>query len=332
MKSQNKHQTPHLQFVAVFGQRICVPVLCAMLYSTTLTGQHQKPGLDETYFRMIIGYLASDSMKGRLPGTVEENRTAGFIAEQLKLAGCKPLKKKFIHPFTYSNPDTVLTTSAGNVLGVIDTRSAYCIVVSAHYDHIGMGKHHSKAPFSKQIHNGADDNASGVALLLGLAGWCSQNKHLLNYDVVFAAFSGEEDGLHGSDVFVRSGITDTSKILCNLNFDMLGRLDLLRPVLRIDGATDFAGWNKVLPADSAKGFLVLRRSNLIKGGSDHCNFSDRHIPALLITTGLHNDYHTPEDDETRINYAGMNAIAEYLRMLMLNLQGRKKLAQEFYAC
>lgn len=303
-----------------------------LLCSSALHAQQVKPGLDEAYFRQVIGFMAGDSMKGRLPGTAEEKRAADFIAAQLKLAGCKPLKKKFIQPFSYQGPDSALTHSAGNVLGKIDTRSAYCIVVSAHYDHIGMGKHHSKAPFSKQIHNGADDNASGVALLLGLAGWCSQNKHLLNYDVVFAAFSGEEDGLHGSDLFVRCGLADTSKILCNLNFDMLGRLDLLRPLLRIDGATDFSGWNTVLPPDSANGFLVMRRANLIKGGSDHCNFSDRHIPALLITTGLHSEYHTPEDDESRINYAGMNAIGEYLRTLMLNLQRRKNLAQEFYAC
>jgi hypothetical protein len=320
------------RFASILRLRTGLAALFVLLYSSALYSQNVKPGLDEAYFRKVISYLAADSMKGRLPGTTEEKRAAIFIAEQLKLAGCKPLKKKFIHPFDYTNPDSARINSAGNVLGVIDTRSAYCIVVSAHYDHIGMGRHHSKAPFSKQIHNGADDNASGVALLLGLAGWCGQNKHLLNYDVVFVAFSGEEDGLHGSDIFVRSGIADTSKILCNLNFDMLGRLDLLRPVLRIDGATDFTGWNDVLPADSANGFLVLRRSNLIKGGSDHCNFSDRHIPALLITTGLHNDYHTPEDDETRINYFGMNAIGEYLRMLMLNLQRRKNLVQEFYAC
>ncbi|MCU0435133.1 MAG: M28 family peptidase [Bacteroidia bacterium] len=306
--------------------------LILWLCSSFAHAQQVKPGLHENYFRQVISYLASDSMKGRLPGSEEEKRAAAFIAAQLKLAGCKPIKKKFIHPFTYQNPDSAQITSAGNVLGIIDTRSPYCIVVSAHYDHIGSGRHHSKAPFSKQIHNGADDNASGVALLLGLAGWCNQNKHLLNYDVVFAAFSGEEDGLFGSDVFVRSGITDTSKILCNLNFDMLGRLDLLRPLLRIDGATDFAGWQNVLPPDSAKGFQVLQRSNLIKGGSDHCNFSDRHIPALLITTGLHSEYHTPDDDESRINYQGMSYIGEYLRTLMLNLQNRKNLQVEFHAC
>ncbi|MGL5889998.1 MAG: M28 family peptidase, partial [Bacteroidia bacterium] len=75
-----------------------------------------------------------------------------------------------------------------------------------------------------------------------------------------------------------------------------------------------------------------RKRNLIAGGSDHCNFSDRHIPALLITTGLNSEYHTPSDDVERINFTGMVSLAGYFKELLLNLHRRKNLAQEFFAC
>jgi hypothetical protein len=309
-------------------------LLLLLFFTVQLHAQRNAvmPGLTEDYFRFVVNTLAHDSMKGREVGTAQEKSSARFIASEMKRAGCKFIRKKPLQPFTYKDPDSVMIQSAGNVIGKIDTRSKYSIVVSAHYDHIGKGRHHSKAPFTLQIHNGADDNSSGVAMLLGLAAWCKQNASLLNYDMIFVAFSGEEDGLHGSDFFVKSGICDTAAILCCLNFDMIGRLDLLRPILRIDGASDFAGWDSILPNDSANGFNVMRRRNIIAGGSDHCNFSDRHIPALLITTGLHSDYHTPADDADRINFKGMVNIAEYLREFLLNLHRRKKLAQEFFAC
>ncbi|MGL5890868.1 MAG: M28 family peptidase, partial [Bacteroidia bacterium] len=121
------------------------------------------PGLTEDYFRFVINRLAHDSMKGREVGTPQEKSSAVFIAAELKRAGCKFIRKKPFQPFEYNGPDSVMINSSGNVIGRIDTRSKYSIVVSAHYDHIGNGKHHSKAPFSLQIHNGADDNSSGVA-------------------------------------------------------------------------------------------------------------------------------------------------------------------------
>lgn len=290
------------------------------------------PGISEEYFRFVTNTLAHDSMKGREVGTSQEKSSATFIAAEMKRAGCSFIRKKPFQPFSYKGPDSLIIHSAGNVIGKVETRSNYALIISAHYDHIGYGKHHSKAPFSAQIHNGADDNSSGVAMLLGLAAWCKQNKNLLNYDMIFVAFSGEEDGLLGSDYFIKSGICDTSKILCCLNLDMIGRLDLIRPIFRIDGALDFNGWNTVLPNDSANGFNVIRRRNIIAGGSDHCNFSDRHIPALLFTTGLHGEYHTPADDLEKLNYTGMLYIADYLKQLLLNLHRRKNLALEFYAC
>lgn len=292
--------------------------------------EKEKPACTENYFRYVVGTLAHDSMKGRLPGTAEESKTGKFIAGEFKNAGCKLKKKNTYFPFDYTAPDSsTVVHSFGNVMAKINTKSDYAIIITAHYDHIGIGKHHSRAPFTNGIHNGADDNASGVAMMLALAGWCNEHKKELKYDMIFIAFSGEEDGLFGSVNYLRSGITDTSKILCNLNFDMVGRLDLMRPILRIDGALEHAAWDSVFPPDSANGFNVHRRLNLIPGGADHCSFLDLHIPAVLITTGLHSEYHTPYDDMDKINFQGMTFIAGYIQKTLQNIFKRQDIPSLF---
>jgi Zn-dependent M28 family amino/carboxypeptidase len=279
------------------------------------------PYPEESYFKYVISTLAHDSMEGRLPGTVHEKKAAAFIESEFKKTKCVPLKKKqYQFPFSYKNPDSVVVQSAGNVLGKIETKSERCIVISAHYDHIGYGKHHSNDPFSKKIHNGADDNASGVAMLLSLAGWYSVHRDSLQYDIVFAAFSGEEDGLFGAKEFLRSGIIDTSMIICNINLDMVGHLDKTRPLLMAESAFIFRQWDTLLPADSAQFFLIERSGTLFKDGADHNVFLNAGIPAILFSTGLTEFYHRPGDDEGTINYIGMMYINAYLRKTINNVQ------------
>jgi len=298
----------------------------------TLSAQNKTvlPDINESYYKYIVSILASDSMKGRLCGTKEEKASAEFILSEMKKTGCKSLKNTFIFPFQYKSPDSVsVILSNGNVIGRINTKSKNSIVISAHYDHIGLGQFHSRVPFSHGIHNGADDNASGVALMLSLSEWCNKNKNKLKYDVIFAAFSGEEDGLYGSESFINSNLLDTSKIICCINFDMVGRMDIQRPMIRIDGALDFNGWNLILPSDSADGFIVQRSKNEIISGADHCTFLDKHIPAILITTGLHSEYHTPNDDIELINFKGLTLLANYIKELLMNLNKNDEYEKNF---
>jgi Zn-dependent M28 family amino/carboxypeptidase len=258
-------------------------------------------------------------MKGRLPGTQGEMKSADYIAEELKRIGCKPLKRKrFVHPFDYT-ADATLIHSYGNVVGRINTRSDQCVIITAHYDHIGNGYHHSKDPFNHSIYNGADDNASGVAMLLAMAEWCFTHRKELKYDVIFAAVSGEEDGLFGSAELLRCKYIDTSSIVCNINFDMVGHLDLLRPLLIAEGVAIYPIWNNVLPRDTTTDFTVVRRAVQYKDGSDHCTFINAKIPAILLTTGTTQFYHRPSDDANTINYKGMVSIGWYVKELLLNL-------------
>jgi hypothetical protein len=284
------------------------------------------PQCSEEYFRFVVGTLANDSMKGRLPGTKEELQSATFIEQQFKNAGCKPLqKKKFSYPFDFKNPDSVIVHSSGNIIAKIDSKSEYCIVISAHYDHIGYGKFHSNDPFSHAIHNGADDDASGIAMMLGLAGWCKKKSKELQYDIVFIAFSGEEDGLFGSKYFLSQNLIDTSKIICDLNFDMVGHLDHIRPILEMEGALETKAWDSILPNDTTKQFIAERELIVLKGGADHCTFINAHIPAILISTGLTGYYHRPEDDIGSINFPGMLAISDYVKEILLTLNRKKEL-------
>lgn len=279
-----------------------------------------QPDCSETYYRFVITALANDSMEGRLPGTEAEKKSAGFIARELERMNCQPLfKKDYFTPFTYINPDSVLTRSAGNVVATIESKNRACVVIGAHYDHLGMGRHHSRAPFTQAIHNGADDNASGVAMMLSLADWCRQNKNSLPYSVILIAYSGEEDGLWGSKYFLDSGLTDTSAIYCYINLDMVGRLNTANPILKTEGLPEYPELAAWLMPDSLAGFSVRKCDPILKDGSDNYTFETHRIKGLSFTTGLTEQYHRPEDDADRINYSGMVQISRYLRHLLLQI-------------
>lgn len=303
-------------------------ILLLLLVTVGLHAQRTAPlpSTSEIYFRYVIETLAHDSMNGRLPGTPEEKKSAEFIATELKQTGSEPLKRKrFFYPFDYTGPDSSLIHSCGNVIAKVNTPSRYCIVITAHYDHIGRGEHHSNDPFDHGVHNGADDNASGVAVLIALSAWCNANQPQLQYDVIFAALSGEEDGLFGSKEFLRSRCIDTSKIICNINLDMVGHLDLKRPMIVAEGALLFSAWDSILPRDTNQYFFVQRTKVEVKGGSDHCTFIDAGIPAVLITTGITMHYHKATDEVQTINFPGAVNICNYVETVLASLQRRKEL-------
>jgi Zn-dependent M28 family amino/carboxypeptidase len=275
----------------------------------------------ESYYKYVISTLAHDSMEGRLPGTTAEKKCAAFIVNEFKRSGCRPLApKKYLYPFTYLNPDTLPTLTAGNIIAKIETKSKRCIIVGAHYDHIGMGKHHSRAPFAKAIHNGADDNASGVAMLLSLAAWCRQHQKEMNYDMIFVAYAAEEDGLWGSAELLKGRLIDTATIYTYLNFDMLGSLNQLNPILKTEGLLEYPELDSALPPDSTAGFNIRKYDPIFTGGSDNYSFQLHHIPGIAFSTGLTGQYHRPGDDADLINYQGMVKISAYLKGVIMGLQ------------
>ena len=186
------------------------------------------------------------------------------------------------------------------------------IVIGGHYDHLGMGGQGSgsRKPDTNAVHNGADDNASGTSAMLDLAARFSKLRPNSDYNFIFVAFTGEEMGLLGSSWFVNHPPVDLKKIKLMVNFDMVGRLNA-KHTLSVGGVGTFADAEKILKQDVDTNLLKLAFSKEGYGPSDHASFYSDSIPVLYFNTGVHGDYHTPEDDYDKINCEGMRLISDY---------------------
>lgn len=202
--------------------------------------------------------------------------------------------------------------STGNIVAVKRAeRAAGAIVIGAHYDHLGMGGKGSGSmrPNSKQVHNGADDNASGVAAVLEIARLLSVDK-FSNYDIVFALFGAEERGLLGSQSLADT-LGKISKLpLFMINLDMVGRMRDNK--VQIGGAGTFRGADSVFNIINSRYGLTISLSKEGTGPSDHSSFYSKGVPVAYFTTGVHQEYHTPDDDENLINYQGLSILVNYI--------------------
>jgi Zn-dependent M28 family amino/carboxypeptidase len=197
-----------------------------------------------------------------------------------------------------------------NVAAYIDNNAKFTAVIGAHFDHLGYGEPGSSlyAGKDKQVHNGADDNASGTAGLLQIAKWIKKDK-LKNYNYLFVNFSAEELGLLGSKAFVKDMKLDSTTISYMINMDMIGRLNDSTHALTIGGVGTSPIWYSFI-ASAKKDFKVSLDSSGV-GPSDHTSFYYAGIPVLFLFTGLHSDYHKPSDDADKINYKGEVTVLKY---------------------
>ncbi|MDX1349792.1 MAG: M20/M25/M40 family metallo-hydrolase, partial [Putridiphycobacter sp.] len=209
-----------------------------------------------------------------------------------------------------------------NIIGFIDNKKAKTIVIGAHYDHLGYGAEGSLSDAKNEIHNGADDNASGVAAMLSLA------KKLygkpLSTNVLFIAFSGEEKGLWGSNYFVKNATINKEDIKYMINMDMVGRLDSNKR-LAIYGIGTSPDFPPVLEETNVFGFKNTYDSSGV-GPSDHTSFYLEDIPVLHFFTGQHKDYHRPSDDTEFINFAGLAMVTDYIESIILKLDATETIA------
>jgi aminopeptidase YwaD len=212
-----------------------------------------------------------------------------------------------------------------NVVAVIpgndETLKNEYVVVGGHYDHLGMGGpgSGSRAVDTIAIHNGADDNASGVSVVIQLAEkMAAERKN--KRSVIFAAFGAEEMGLVGSKAFTANPPVESDKIVGMFNFDMVGRLDSTSNGLSI-GGTKTSLETETLLNDLNTGFELAMSPEGV-GPSDHASFYLQNIPVFFISTGAHSDYHTPNDDAEFINYKGMKKVAEYSYLLLNEVTNR----------
>lgn len=274
-----------------------------------------------------ISFLASDELEGRLTGSKNEQKAAHYIENILKELGLKPYKNnEYQQKFEYSltlNHDGILKEKENtgiNVIGYLDNQANKTIVIGAHYDHLGMNEHgQSTDPKGTgQIHNGADDNASGVAAVLELARMLSENETQEEANYLFAFFSGEEDGLIGSKYLAKNIKSDYPHIQAMINLDMIGRLDADKN-LTIGGVGTNPNFGKIIEQYTPAGFHITIDSSGV-GPSDHTSFYLKDIPVLFFFTGTHQDYHKPSDDEHLINYYGVKTITDYIFKIVRNIE------------
>ena len=220
-------------------------------------------------------------------------------------------------------------TATKNVIGVLEGSGPHAeesVVLGGHYDHLGRGglTSGSLAFLSRDIHNGADDNASGTSMVLELARRLGARKDPLPRRVVFMAFSGEERGLLGSAYYVQHPLYPLSSTVMMFNCDMVGRLNDKSELTMIGTGTSPGLGSLVDVLGKSAGLTIKQVAGMTDGfgGSDHQSFYPKGIPVLFAFTGVHRDYHRPSDDSDLINYTGMARIADYLELLLLDVTRR----------
>ncbi|KYG79481.1 peptidase M28 [Roseivirga seohaensis] len=280
-----------------------------------------------------IAYLADDKLEGRAIGTEGEQLAAEYIAAAFKKYGLEPKGTDgYMQPFNVkkaTNPheEAVIGDAEGgitgrNVVGYIDNGAENTVVIGAHFDHLGYGEEGSLYRGEKAIHNGADDNASGTAAMIQLARILKNKGKDKNY--LFMAFSGEENGLWGSNYFSKNSTIDLGSVDYMINMDMVGRMNEEK-TLAINGVGTSPVWmDKIEAANTDTLKLVTSESGI--GPSDHTSFYLQDLPVLHFFTGQHEDYHRPSDDADKINYHGIVKVVRLIERLVLSLDQEEKIA------
>jgi aminopeptidase YwaD len=211
------------------------------------------------------------------------------------------------------------TTS--NIIGKLDGSDplfkGQCVVLGAHMDHLGMGGQGSLLPDTVAIHPGADDNASGTAGLLELAQYFSAHRQELKRTVVFISFSGEEEGLLGSDYYVNNPLFPVDSTIAMINMDMIGRLR--DSTLVVEGMGTSPQWEKIVREENRDSLFHLKLKPDGFGPSDHSSFYAKNIPVMFFFTNLHGDYHRPTDTWEKINFSGEQTVVRYVSRVSLDL-------------
>ncbi len=250
--------------------------------------------------------------------------TQSAAAAMLRKAGLPPLRRLQQEideggaPVAHE-PKEAVTVSGGftaddrtipikNVVGVVEGKKAdEFIVVGAHYDHVGNGEYGSS--YGRAIHNGADDNGSGTTTVLALAEAFARSPEKPERSIIFMAFTAEELGLVGSRHFSDNPPIPLAQIVAMVNLDMVGRVR--EDKLFVGGWNSAAVFDGILKSTDENSPLVLEdMGDAFSNRSDHYSFMRHKIPAVFFFSGLHEEYHSPDDDAHRINFDGMELTAE----------------------
>ena len=311
-------------------------IIFSLVFTLALETHAQK----QDDMRQAVEYLASQELGGRFPGTAGDTLASKYIVSQLRGQKLKPIvkgkkEKGFYHDFTYSkkgmNSTPTEERATHNIIAVLPGKDKHLrneyIVVGSHYDHLGMGGKNSgsRRPDTLAVHPGADDNASGDAVVLELI------KHFKKVrssrSIIFIFFGAEEQGLIGSKNFLewmkheddqRINLpASKEKIVAMVNLDMVGRMR--DNALSVSGTGTSTEFQSIVEEVAGQTHLHVTCTPDGYGPSDHASFVAAEIPVLFLTTGGHMEYHTPDDLPPTLNYDGMQQVLEFSQQVISRL-------------
>lgn len=294
-------------------------IILILLLGTHLSTFGQE--IDAKKLIRHIEYLSSDELAGRKPQSEGSIKAQTYILKELTgLELVEPLYPDFIQQFTFSNPREQKTyDKAANLVAFIPgSKSKKVIVITAHYDHVGIGRPNSEGD---SIYNGADDNASGTAALLVLADYFSKNRP--QHGMLFVALDAEEMGLRGARALVNDFPYPLEQIQLNLNMDMLSRSD--KNELYISGTYYYPKFKSILEKVATGSNPTLLFGHDVPGtgsedwtrSSDHGAFFEKKVPHLYFGVEDHVDYHKPSDEFENIQpQFFINAVNLVLKSLL----------------
>jgi len=285
--------------------------------------------------KQTVEYLASQQLGGRFPATIGDTLASEFIVNELRGLKLKPIIKgkkdvAYFQDFTYGKTKEQERTTH-NIIAVLPgkdkkLRHEY-VVVGSHYDHLGLGGKNSgsRRPDTLAVHPGADDNASGDAVVLELAKYFKKVR--AKRSIIFAFFGAEEQGLIGSKNFLewmkkadaqRINLpADKKGIVAMVNLDMVGRMR--DNAMSVSGTGTSSEFKAMAEAAAEKTKLNISCVPDGYGPSDHASFVAQDIPVLFLTTGGHMEYHTPDDVPSTLNYDGMQQTLDFSKELIAGI-------------
>lgn len=303
---------------------------CLLLFTLFACNPGVAQKIEEKNIKKHIQYLADDKLKGRQTGSEGERMAMDYIKKEFKKLKLAPLGDggSFEQPFPFKGGvhGTGTEGTAHNVVAFLDNQADKTIVIGAHFDHLGLGENGSSLDANPQgkIHNGADDNASGVAGVIELARYFKNNKVKETSNFLFICFSGEELGLYGSKYFTEKPTVELSNVNYMINMDMIGRLNPTTKSISVSGSGTSPVWETLIKNINTT--LAIKTDSAGVGPSDHTSFYLKNIPVLHFFTGSHSDYHKPSDDWDKINYAGEKEVLELVVTVVERLDDQPKLA------
>ena len=278
-------------------------------------------------FKSRVGYLASDMLGGRSAGSKGDILARDYMVDLFEKSSSSVTIQEFE---VITNRRTQETATTYNVIGVLPgndplLKNEY-VIIGGHYD-TTANPPKARRLFFDNINNGADDNASGTAMVLELfEKYASINS--FKRTLVFILFGGEELGLLGSKYYAENPTIDLDKVQLMVNLDMIGRLDKDKNVY-LGGVPTAYGLSETLKPFFEKSDLNVTSYEHTASGvrslfsrSDHYNFYKEDVPSLFFFTGIHKDYHTPRDEADLVNYEGLKLISDLAEKVIDNAANR----------